>query len=149
MKFKCYIFIFWIFCNHLVHYTASYFKVYILYSVVNLNRIHKMINVLVSNVPTLSQYYYYKSQLLQSLCCFKSEKLFSIRTIQASRVSVSFVVRKASGDKVSEHQVLNGSHIFVFFTWILLLFGQKYLLSTNICVKGYKLRRENNPIRLP
>ena len=46
----------------------------------------------------------------------------------------------------SEHQILNGSHTFVSITWI--LFGQKYLVSSNICVKGYKIRRENNPIRL-
>ena len=41
----------------------------------------------------------------------------------------------------SEHQVLNGSHIFVSITRVLLLFG------TNIRVKGDEMKKENN-IRL-
>ena len=45
----------------------------------------------------------------------------------------------------SEHQVLNGSHIFVSFTEILLLLGAT--VSSNIRVKGHKMKREN--IRLP
>ena len=45
----------------------------------------------------------------------------------------------------SEHQVLNDSHIFVSFTRISLLFGTKFQYSC----KGDKMKRENNPIRLP
>ena len=49
--------------------------------------------------------------------------------IQASRVSVSCVVRSASWDRKWAPKVLNGSHIFVSFTRTLILFATKLQYS--------------------
>ena len=64
--------------------------------------------------------------------------------MQASRVSASFVWHKAHCGTESEHQVLNGSHIFISLHeyWYYLV------LRSNIHVKGDKMKRENNPVRL-
>ena len=70
-------------------------------------------------------------------------KTQNIMSIQASRVSVSFVGHTAHCGTESEHQVLIGSHIFISFReyWYYLV------LSSNIHVKR-EMMRENNPVRL-
>ena len=76
---------------------------------------------------------------VESRCCEHSVFIH----IQASRVS--FVGHTAHCGTESEHQVLNGRHI-VFISlrecWYYLV------LSSNIHVKGDKMTRENNPVRL-
>ena len=59
-------------------------------------------------------------------CIFQLEDNEVILSIQASRVSVSYVVRSASWDRKWAPKVLNGSHIFVSFTRTLILFGTKF-----------------------
>ena len=62
--------------------------------------------------------------------------------MQASRVS--FVGHTAHCGTDSEHQVSNGSHLFISLReyWYYLV------LSSNIHVKGDKIMRENNPVWL-
>ena len=67
----------------------------------------------------------------------------SFHSYKASRVS--FVGHTAHCGTESEHQVLNGSHI-VFIS--LREYWYYLLLSSNIHVKGDKVTRENNPLRL-
>jgi len=62
--------------------------------------------------------------------------------IQTSRVSVSFVGHTAHCETESEHQVLNGSHIFIS----LCEYWSYLVLSSNIHVKGDKMTSQNNPI---
>ena len=64
---------------------------------------------------------------------------------QASKVSISFVGHTAHCGTESEHQALNGSHIFKSLSE----YWNYLVLSSNNHVKGVKMKRENNPVRLP
>ena len=96
---------------------------------------HKVINVLVSNVPILSQ-------LLLQVC----NSHFVVLGIK----SFTFLCGMQGILRQSEHQILNGSHIFGSPTWIL-----GYIIWSKIFGKFQYLHKRiqdeegNNPIRLP
>ena len=64
--------------------------------------------------------------------------------MQASRISVSFGGHTAHCGTESEHQVLDGSNIFISLRkyWYYLV------LHSNIYVKGAKMKKENNLVWL-
>lgn len=58
------------------------------------------------------------------------------------------IVRLLCG-KESEHQVLNGSHIFVSYRNFGITQYMYNVLTSNIGIQGDKMKKENNPKRLP
>ena len=75
--------------------------------------------------------------------CLRSP-INSWHVTQASRVQFALWYAAHLGTE-SEHQVLNGGHIFLSLREYLYYL----VLSSNLHVKWDKMKRENNPIRLP